>query len=140
MTDTMASFARARLDEEEADARAAMWDEQSGVWTARPPQASYERYIIADYLDDGVVVVTPENADPDGVAAHIARQDPARTLRRIARQRRAVEGHTECGSGGGYCDEGGHGWEGVPGGGCADLYDIVAVWDDHPDYRQAWTL
>ncbi|MFC5217298.1 DUF6221 family protein [Streptomyces coerulescens] len=76
-----------QLNEDERIARAACWDEQSDEWTARPPQASYERYTVADYLDDGVVVVTPENADADGVGQHVALHDPARVLREIEAKR-----------------------------------------------------
>lgn len=79
-----------QLDEIELLARAACWDEQSAVWTARPPRASYERYIIADYLDDGVVVVTPENADADGVGRHVEAWDPARALREVDTDRALI--------------------------------------------------
>ncbi|MFE2283317.1 hypothetical protein ACFXDJ_03985 [Streptomyces sp. NPDC059443] len=44
-------FLHACLDEDEQAARAAMWDEQSDTWTARPPQDRYETYIVADYCD-----------------------------------------------------------------------------------------
>lgn len=79
----LAQFLRERLAEDERIARAACWDEQSDVWTARPPQKSYERYTVVDYLDDGVVAVTPENADDDGVGRHIAAWDPARVLAEV---------------------------------------------------------
>lgn len=83
----MVVWLRETLDAAERIAHAACWDEQSDVWTARPPQASYERYTVVDYLDDGVVVVTPENADADGVGQHIALNDPHAVLRRIAKDR-----------------------------------------------------
>jgi hypothetical protein len=90
MTLNLSEFLRARLDEDDLIARAACWDEQSDVWTARPPRARYERYTVVDYLDDGVVVVTPENADPDGVGQHIARHDPARILAEVGAKRKLV--------------------------------------------------
>lgn len=87
----LVGFIRAQLAEDERIARAACWDEQSDVWTARPPRASYERYTVVDYLDDGVVAVTPENADADGVGRHIAEHDPARVLREIGAKRRLLD-------------------------------------------------
>ncbi|WP_327329854.1 DUF6221 family protein [Streptomyces sp. NBC_01201] len=126
--DNLVQFLRARLDEDEQAARAAMWDEQSDVWTARPPQARYERYIVADYCDDGVVAVAPENADPDGVGRHIARHDPARALRNVdAARKRLVELSDAIEAG-------------------RDSYDLAATllpyellpYADHPDYRDDW--
>jgi Family of unknown function (DUF6221) len=87
--DLIASL-RAQLTKDKQIAWAACWDEQSAAWTARPPQASYERYTVVDYLDDGVVVVTPENADADGVGKHIDRYDPARVLAEVAAKRRTL--------------------------------------------------
>lgn len=80
-----------QYDKDERIARAACWDEQSDVWTARPPQDRYERYVVVDYLDDGVVVVTPENADAVGVGQHIAEHDPARVLREIDAKRQLLD-------------------------------------------------
>ncbi|MEV6803151.1 DUF6221 family protein [Streptomyces sp. NPDC051132] len=85
-----------QLDADERIARAACWDDQSDVWTARPPQgryAQYERYTVVDYLDDGVVVVTPENADADGVGQHVAEWDPRRALREIDAKRQLLDLH-----------------------------------------------
>ncbi|MEW2300263.1 DUF6221 family protein [Streptomyces sp. NPDC006655] len=80
-----------QLDEDERIAQAACWDEWSDVWTARPPQASYERYTVVDYLDDVVVAVTPENADADSVGQHVARHDPARVLREVGAKRQLLD-------------------------------------------------
>ncbi|MFD8970518.1 DUF6221 family protein [Streptomyces sp. NPDC059568] len=85
------NWLRARFDEDEQAARAAMWDDASATWTARPPQADYERYTVVDYCDDGVVAVTPENADADGVGRHVARHDPARVLAEVEGKRRIVD-------------------------------------------------
>lgn len=49
--------------------------------------------------------------------------------------RKITDRHAECGSGYGYCDDGGHGIDGI---GCVTLLDIAAIWDDHPDYWPAW--
>lgn len=93
-TDRMVAWLRETLDAAQRIAHAACWDEQSAAWTARPPRASYERYTVVDYLDDGVVAVTPENADDDGVGQHIALNDPAAVLRRIAADRKILDWHT----------------------------------------------
>ncbi|MFI2084332.1 DUF6221 family protein [Streptomyces rubiginosohelvolus] len=114
--DDLVQFLRDRLDEDEQAARAATWDEQSDVWTARPPQARYEQYIVADYLDDGVVAVTPENADVDGVGQHIARHDPARVLREVEAKRRILDGPTT-----------------------DTLIKLLALpYADHADYQDTW--
>ncbi|WP_063817094.1 DUF6221 family protein [Streptomyces hygroscopicus] len=129
MSDDLVTFLRARLDEDEQIARAAFWDEQSDVWTARPPRASYERYTVVDYLDDGVVAVTPENADADGVGQHIARHDPARVLAEVDAKRRILHWHLdeECCS---VC------LDDVEG--CPLFRALAAPYADHPDYREAW--
>ena len=88
--DELVQWLTACFAEDERLAHAACWDEQSAVWTARPPQASYERYTVVDYLDDGVVVVTPENADADGVGRHIAEHGPARVLREVEAKRKLL--------------------------------------------------
>ncbi|MGW1295144.1 DUF6221 family protein [Streptomyces sp. NPDC002533] len=136
--DGLVQFLRNRLDEDEQTARAATWDEwDSAHWTARPPQADYERYIVADYLDDGVVVVTPENADPDGVGRHIARHDPARVLREIDAKRQILDEYANEAR----VMEQGHrtGW--TEGGQAAreTVLKLLAVaYADHPDYRDTW--
>lgn len=60
----------------------------------------------------------------------------------IEAKRRTLERHAQCGSGNGYCDDGGHAWEAGEGGetfgGCADLLDLAAPWSDHRDYDPAW--
>lgn len=96
--DDLVRWLGAQLDEDERIARGACWDDQSDVWTARPPQGTYkqyERYTVVDYLDDGVVAVTPENADDDGVGQHIAEWDPARVLREIDAKRSLVAAYAD---------------------------------------------
>ncbi|MEU2185214.1 DUF6221 family protein [Streptomyces thermolilacinus] len=137
----LVEFLRARLDEDGQAARAAMWDDdQSAVWTARPPQASYEQYIVADYCDDGVVVVTPENADADSVGEHIARHDPARVLAEVDAKRRILdefvtsqnERDEEYDETFGLTD-----WEFEPT--ALPLLRLLALpYADHPDYRDEW--
>ncbi|MFP8960017.1 DUF6221 family protein [Streptomyces nanhaiensis] len=133
--DELIAFYSAQLDKDEAAARAACWDEQSDVWTARPPQARYEQYTVVDYLDDGVVVAAPENADADGVGQHIARHDPARVLREVEAGRRLIRAHEKWCEG--RCEakypnvgpDAAYYWE---------IKNRAAVYADHPDYREKW--
>lgn len=163
----MIAFYRARLDEDAEAARAATWDDgQSATWTDRPPRASYERHTVVDFCDDGVVVVTPENADADGVGQHVARHDPARALREAETHRAIVDA---------YLPPGGDPHSGLPCTGSVALdpdgvayaedaaepwgetwcerhveaskrlihHDyvirlLVAVHSDHPDYKDVW--
>jgi uncharacterized protein DUF6221 len=134
MNDLM-QFLRDRLAEDEHAARAATWDEwDSAHWTARPPQAAYERYTVADHLDDGVVVVTPENAEADGVGQHIARHDPARVLRDVEATRRILGEHDtegwKIGDRVRDCQ-----WNKRP---CTTLRLLALPYSDHPDYRDDW--
>jgi hypothetical protein len=47
----------------------------------------------------------------------------ARRLREVEAGRRILSRH------------GGHAWHGIP---CADLLDLLARWQDHPNYNQIW--
>lgn len=60
---------------------------------------------------------------------------PARVVADCKAKREIVTRACTCGSGGGYCDDCGHGREG---GGCAELADLAMIYADHPDYRQEW--
>ncbi|GHA01331.1 DUF6221 family protein [Streptomyces echinoruber] len=133
-----------QLKEDERIARAAFWDEQSDVWTARPPQASYERYTVVDYLDDGVVAVTPENADADGVGQHVAELDPARVLREIDAKRQLLDEHQDVNDGScgtcvdgqwGYPTHGGSSPQRYP---CRTLRLLALPYADRTGYRQEW--
>jgi hypothetical protein len=123
-----------QIDEDERIARAACWDDQSDVWTARPPQARYEQYVIVDYLDDGVVNVSPYNADDDGVGRHIERWDPARVLREIDAKRQIIEQHKR------YAAERRRmmgGWDPQTDD-SPILAALAAVYADRPGYREEW--
>ena len=128
--DDLVEWLRAQLDEDERIARAACWDDQSDVWSARPPQASYERYTVVDYLGDGVVVVTPENADADGVGQHVAEHDPARVLREIDAKRQLVRQLAEADTEAGYITGTFTAW---------DALRLLALpYADRPGYREQW--
>lgn len=143
MSADLATFLRARLDEDEAAAHGAIWDDgQSATWTARPPQAEYERFTVVDYLDDGVAVITPENADADGVGQHIARHDPARELREVEAKRKLIELADEAS---GLDDSVDLERRVSPRDPAAEPYlgeimlrAMAAVYAAHPDYRAEW--
>jgi len=123
------AFAEARLAEDEAPAKAAQlrfpgpWEQAEN--TNSPLLSAVTLY---DSRDESVGVIRGSYA-----AAHIARHDPARTLREIEAKRRILERHRGCGDGFGYCADGGHDRDD---GGCAELADALSAWSDHPDYPQ----
>ncbi|MFE7517259.1 DUF6221 family protein, partial [Streptomyces sp. NPDC057540] len=102
---TLVTFARARLDDDEQTARAAH----------QPNWVTDGRRGIEYGLDGGWMTDALTTAD----ANHIARHDPARVLAEVGAKRQTVERHAQCGTGVGYCDDAGHGWDWAPGGGCA---------------------
>ncbi|MFF5773857.1 DUF6221 family protein [Streptomyces californicus] len=137
--DDLVQFLRDRLAEDEQAARAATWDEwDSAHWTARPPQAAYERYTVADHLDDGVVAVTPENADADGVGQHIARHDPARVLREVEAKRRLLTDYEENAADLDAQHAPDMDYVGRADGLETALQHLATAYADHPDYRDAW--
>jgi hypothetical protein len=122
----LVEFLTARLDEDEQTARAATGKYRSPTWRV---DGDDETLLI--YPDDGSTGFTFDGP----IAPHIARHDPARVLADVAAKRRVLERHAECGTGYGYCDDGGHV---VSGGPCPDLRDAVAPYADHPDYDAGW--
>ena len=122
---TLAGFVAARLSEDEAIAR-----EAAGLtecWVAEEPA-------IGVVLVDGEPLI---EGHITGLTAHIALHDPARVLREVEAKRRILKRHRNCGSGIGYCDDGGHGSDGT-GPGCAEMRDLAAPYTDHPEFDQAW--
>jgi hypothetical protein len=127
VSDDLVAFLRARLDEDEATARAAAglrWfldstedsDQRSirytGPSTLRPGDLA--DYYVADRVDEHD-------------AAHIARHDPARVLREVEAKRAIVDAYENS-------TEGSIVWD-VLGFAATTL---AAIWRDHPDYRQEW--
>jgi hypothetical protein len=121
--DDVVAFVRARLDEDEAAAKAAWGIEWDWRYVAQP---FGERPSIAHTV-------------------HIARHDPARVLREVEAKRAILDRHMphETAFDGLACN-----WcsedvddrpqiakERWP---CPDARDLAAVWNDHPDYRQEW--
>lgn len=113
--DPLVAFVRARLDEEERDARATIG----------------EPWLDVDWAEIDDEPVT-----------HIRRQDPAATLARVEALRGLVEAHCPEGAeypSGPWCErcwgmqsDAHEGWP------CDVIKGVAAIWRDHPDYQQDW--
>jgi len=135
MSGHLAAFYRARLDDDEAAAKAAASESDGAVWE------------FADY-ESGVSPVSPGSVTPVAVGAygfmdpaqgaHIARHDPARVLRDVEAGRALLADlqETEVCLDRGYTE--------LTRGSQLTLLTQVrqraAVYSDHPDYRPEWTL
>lgn len=115
--DDLIAFVNARLDEDEAIARATIeprrWHRDSdGNVQDEDARGGGNAYIACGPYGRGL-------ADAD--AEHIIRHDPARVLREVAAKRalvhrHAAERHEDCDT----------------------LRTLATVWSDHPDYRAGW--
>jgi len=130
------AFVRARLDEDQAVARAA----DPGPWEVitRPSEDGFRIRRVDDPSAEDVVGPGYEDGGvwQDDNATHIARHDPARVLRDVAAKQRILAVHRP------YVVEpdqaclgcaGDNVWER-----CPVLRALAAVYDDHPDYREEW--
>ncbi len=148
---TFVEFLNARLDEDEAAAKAAT----PGGWQARlseyGPNGEWEivtdahepsepgRYVVYTGYEGGGVT-SEQNA------VHIARHDPARVLREVAAKRSLLTQHRPASA------EALHPWcrvsirtdpeigtyqEPFP---CPTLRVLAVSYADHPDYQEAWKL
>jgi hypothetical protein len=125
--DEMIAFVAARLDEDEAAAKSAAAETAAG-WFTGTSEDSDERsvcYTGPSTLHPGSMW-DYDIADrvPQAAAAHIARHDPARALREVAAKRAILLQ-----------------WEHSPPGSPAltnALYQLAAVYSDHPGYRPEW--
>jgi Family of unknown function (DUF6221) len=111
----LVAFLTARLDEDEAAAKAAYCYGPSSMQPTAPPAGSWwEPAEIMGKLGVGTF----------NDAQHIARHDPARVLREVEAKRAILAQ-----------------WEHSPPGSPVltfALYNLAAVYGDHPDYRQEW--
>jgi hypothetical protein len=126
----LVAFLRARLDEDEAAARAvednsAPWD---GQWEADGNHAlrTYNGWVLA-------TAGTPGGEFPPGVLAHIARHDPARVLREVEAKRAIVDAYAGT-DGGSPRDRDRGRWDALN----AAVSALATVYRDHPDYDEAW--
>ena len=124
------AFMRERLDEEAAAAIAAGGD----AWQHHEHPS--DTGLIRDAA--GGVVVYDEGEPSEEQAEHIARWDPARVLADVAAKRAIVDMHETCGTGSGYCDDGGHGYS--DGLGCGILDYLAQPYAQHPDWQQDWHI
>lgn len=118
MSGDLVAFLRARLDEDEAVARAAT----AGAWElVRAPDGSW--YVDPGDLDDVA------NVDRTADAEHIARHDPARVLRDVAANRAIVD---ECER---MSQPFPAEWLSPQG---QILRALASTYADHPEYREEW--
>ena len=137
MNDDLVEFLRARLDEDEAAAKAAAefpgrhWDFSNGGEGRERDGILWDddHANVIGWLDDHLAC-----------AAHAARHDPRRTLREVEAKRRIMGRH--------HANEDGM-CEGCPTseitmepqieiGECPELRDLAAVYTEHPDYQPGW--
>lgn len=147
MTD-IAAFIRARLDEDEAVARATDRLKEARRWVADEDEV----YAIFSSLDDPDRCDQHEPGKPNMCeddriadttdvfdqlleerAEHIARHDPARVLRQVAVLRAIVAVHSP---GIDPCDAHDARFETIP---CETLEHLAGIWSDHPDFDPGWS-
>jgi len=130
----LTAFLTARLDEDEAVAKAAAsctgpdWHQSHAV------TANGATTIVFNGPDDDIEVADTLRRDDQEIAPFIARHDPARALREVEAKRALVR----------RCEqqakrefdnamEEDRTWVLWP-----VLFELAAIWSDHPDYDQAW--
>lgn len=128
----IAEFLTARLDEDEAAAKAA----GSAPWVADIPRSVHVSFKARAenkhaFRGQGYIAGV-ENA---GAQTHIARHDPARVLREVAAKRAIIEAH---GLHPDPCDA--HDPATMKSEPCEVLVQLATVHSDHPDYQQEWAL
>jgi hypothetical protein len=152
--DAMVAFVNARLEEEELDALAARQGGGDGRWTARIFDGGSAPTWQVDGKGCGLVcdVGDPIEHRAGSYADHIARQDPAATLARVAALRAlvALHGRAPCGieehGGPDLCE--GENWckecAGTDSWPCPTIRHVAAIWrigpdgQQHPDWREEW--
>ena len=143
MTDDLAAFLRARLDEDEAAANATT----PGPWMAGAERAHLVDNVVygqSEWPDHIQQVCNVNYAQHKaGNATHIARHDPARALREVAAKRAILDGYEVTRQRYDSREEMGdlaadrHRAGEVFGLKFA-VQVLGAVYSDHPDYRQEW--
>lgn len=136
----LAEFLAARLDEDEATAKAAT----PAPWVVDDYDS---KTIYVDAHEQYVVPIwdmRPEDQRPED-AAHIARHDPARVLRDVEAKRKILAIHQPHLSDYGEPPTCSACWPEPKIGThplypCSTVRALAAVWSDHPDYRQEWAL
>jgi hypothetical protein len=137
--DDLVAFLRARLDEDEQTARAAV----PGPWSETGRDSVGEGMVHSDTTGWSVVGSVKTGYGPNAPyanvslnAAHIARHDPARVLRDVEARRVIVNQYAEVEANDTddayeYAD----GWANALG---LAVRQLAAVYADHPSYREEW--
>ena len=122
--DALASFLLARLDEDEAAARAAT----QGGW-----RADGEDIVLVsdDPHWNGTCIANASGYDGD----HIARHDPVRVLREVAAKRAILRDYQDCAEAAEYAGEI---MRAARDAYARSLMHLSAAWIGHADYRQEW--
>jgi Family of unknown function (DUF6221) len=125
-------FVGARLNEDEAAAREAC-DGDSGRWFTGDKWTVYreedEARCDQDYQGDEHAIVARGNVKPQ--AEHIGRYDPARALRGAAAKRAIAKTAAHLAA---------YGDKPIKIIGEVMMMELAAIWSDHPDYRQEWSI
>lgn len=132
-------FLRARLDEDERVARAAIgtaaFAKQTGEWSFEWVDHPHGKIpTVFAVADTGVKTqaASMETAwECQERGAHIARHDPARVLREVEALRRIVDEHHPVDP----CDAHDASFRSIS---CDTLRALAAIWADHEDYRAEW--
>lgn len=149
MADDLANFLLARLDEDEATARAALgeaiFQRQTGTWVFEEVEVAGVTSTIVFAVADkgGRTQVADMSAawEPDERGAHIARHDPAAVLADVESKRRIVVAAEKAWSRSIHDDpmpEGGEWLLGHRQGLLEALRLLALPYDTHPDYREDW--
>ncbi len=130
--DDLTAFITARLDEDEAIAKAAWpgpWDLETEIGGFGPVSCVLMPIPQHKGARTGLTSFTPLGTQDADTAAHIARYDPARVLREVTAKRAIAEtGASLASSHDKYIRIVGE----------SILTELAAVWSDHPDYKQEW--
>jgi len=119
--DELIAFWKARLDEDEASAKAAAVDVKRFAGRANWSAELAPIVIDAEDPDWAIVDLSPF-VDDECLARHIARHDPARVLREVAAKREILAEYEAA-----YRTDLG-----------VAIKALAAVDSGHPDYRQEW--
>lgn len=139
-TITLTEFIKARLDEDEATARAAEPNMVGQEWRSVSHYGDGGQVERAAYPHD--VVVYDEGSPSVEQAGHIARHDPSRVLNQVDAHRMLVEDH----SGHHVCEDNMAGtvWDEKTEDIVEDPYRVLriigSIYADHPDYRTEWQV
>ena len=140
---TLIEFLTARLDEEHRAAEAAAEATgftSPGRWTSTPCVVNHGGWQVAD--GPAPVIREDDGGLPKALTDFIAAHDPTRALAEVAAKRAILRLHDSCGSGCGYCDDGGHGGAGpdmdLPG--CPTTTLLAQPYRDRAGWDEAWEV